>query len=119
MSLIFILLLYTQWLMKKVAIDEVMNMLEVAPSSADPPSTIALSTDIPTHCEQLAVLVSIGKSNKAIGTQLTHNQVKCLTDKDDEKYYKRYESYLGTKTTETLIDRFLMVDGHNKTSSSK
>ena len=35
MSLIFILLLYTQWLMKKVAIDEVMNMLEVAPSSAD------------------------------------------------------------------------------------
>ena len=27
---------------------------------------------------------------------------------DDEKYYKRYEAYAGNKTTESLIDSFLM-----------
>ena len=39
---------------------------------------------------------------------LTHKQVKRLSDKDVEKFFKRYESYVGSKTTETLIDSFLM-----------
>ena len=37
--------------------------------------------------------------------------MKRLTDKDVEKYFKRYESYVyvGAKTTETLIVTFLTV----------
>jgi len=35
--------------------------------------------------------------------------VKRLTDKDVKKYYKRYEAYEGTKTTENLNQSFLLV----------
>ena len=41
--------------------------------------------------------------------QLTHDQVKRLTDKDVQKYSKRSESYIGNKTTEALIDSALML----------
>ena len=46
-------------------------------------------TIFPSQREKLAILVSIGKSKEAIGVQLTHEQVKRLSDKDVEKYYKR------------------------------
>ena len=55
------------------------------------------------------MLVSTGKSNEAFGTQLTHEQVKRLTDKEGKKFYKRHEAYLGSKTTETLMQSFLML----------
>ena len=45
-----------------------------------------------------------GKAKEAIGVQLTHDQVKRLSDKDVEKYTKRYEAYVGSKTTESFID---------------
>ena len=41
--------------------------------------------------------------------QLTHEQVKRLSDKDVQKYSKRYEAYIGNKTTESLIDSALML----------
>ena len=50
----------------------------------------------------------LANQKKAIGAQLTHDQVKRLSEKDVEKYYKRYEAYAGNKTTESLIDSFLM-----------
>ena len=37
--------------------------------------------DIPALREQLAVLVSTGKAKDAVGVQLTHEQVKRLSDK--------------------------------------
>ena len=40
---------------------------------------------------------------------LTHEQVKLFTDKEVEKHYKRYETYVGAKTTETLIESFLTL----------
>ena len=82
------------------ALTDVMKMLEVEP--AQPPGP-----DIPALREQLAILVSTGKCKEAIGTQLTHDQVKRLSDKDVMKAHKRYETYVGAKTTETLIDSFL------------
>jgi len=54
----------------------------------------------------LAVLVSTGKAKEAIGVQLTHEQVKRLSDKDVEKFAKRYETYVGSKTTESPIGSF-------------
>ena len=57
----------------------------------------------------MAILVSTGKSKEAIGVQLIHEQVKRLSDKDVQKYYKRNEAYNGNKTTDSLIDSTLML----------
>ena len=65
--------------------------------------------DIPAFREQLAVLVSTGKAKEAIGVELTCEQVKRLSDKDVEKYYKRYEAFVGAKKTDSLIDSFIFL----------
>ena len=84
-------------------IDEVMNLLEVEPAAALP----APGPDIPALRENLAILVSSGRCKDAIGTNLTHEQVRRLEDKDVMNYSKRYEAYVGAKTTEALIESFL------------
>ena len=87
------------------AMAEVMNLLEVEPAAALP----APGPDIPALREQLAILVSTGKCKEAIGVNLTHEQVRRLEEKDVMKHCKRYEAYVGAKTTETLIDSFLSL----------
>ena len=82
---------------------EVMNLLEAEPAAALP----AAGPDIPALREQLAILVSTGKCEEAIGVNLTHEQVRRLDEKEVMKHYKRYETYVGAKTTETLIESFL------------
>ena len=82
---------------------EVMNLLEVEPAAALP----APGPDIPALREDLAILVSSGRCKEAIGTNLTHEQVRRLEEKDVMKYSKRYEAYVGAKTTEALIESFL------------
>ena len=86
--------------------EEVMNLLEAEPASSP---AAAPGPDIPGHREQLAILVSTGKCKEAIGVNLTHDQVKRLDDKDVIRHYKKYETYVGAKTTETLIDSFLSI----------
>ena len=83
--------------------DAMMELLEASPDTGP------ASNDIPAKREKLAILVSTGKAKEAIGVQLTHEQVKRLSDKDVEKYNKRQETYIGSKTTESLIDSFLML----------
>ena len=65
--------------------------------------------DIPALREQLAVLVSTGKSKEAIGVLLTCEQVKHLSDKDVENNYNRYEAFIGSKTTDSLIESFIFL----------
>ena len=89
---------------------DIMEFLEAEPT----PDSLGLASlapgnDIPAKREELAVLVSTGKAKEAVGVQLTHDQVKRLSDKDVEKYHKRQEAYIGSKTTESLIDAFLML----------
>ena len=48
------------------AMDVIINMLKVAPSTSTP--TTAIAKDMPAHCEQLAVMALTGKSKKAVGT---------------------------------------------------
>ena len=83
------------------AMAEVMKLLESEPAPALP------AANIPELREQLAILVSTGKCKEAIGVNLTHEQVRLLDEKDVMKHYKRYETYVGAKTTETLIESFL------------
>ena len=114
MKVIYIVAKYT--MAEQDAYAEVMNLLEAEPSSGPAgsivPDLTSLTTtgpDIPALREQLAVLVSTGKAKGAIGVQLTHEQVKRLSDKDVEKYTKRYETYVGSKTTESLIDSCIFL----------
>ena len=75
---------------------EVMNLLEAEPAA------VAAGPDIPALREQLAILVSTGKCKEAIGVDLKHKQVRRLEDKDVMKHYKRYETYVGARTTESI-----------------
>ena len=85
---------------------EVMNLLEAEPAPAALPAALP-TANIPELREQLAILVSTGKCKEAIGKNLTLEEVRRLDEKDLMKHYKRYETYVGAKTTETLIDSFL------------
>ena len=85
---------------------EVMNLLESEPAPVALPAALP-AANIPELREQLAILVSTGKCKEAIGVNLTQEQVRRLDEKDVMKYYKRHETYVGSKTTETLIDSFL------------
>jgi len=93
------------------ALADVMNLMETepAPSSGLAGGLVPTAPDIPALREQLAVLVSTGKAKEAIGVQLTHEQVKRLNDTEVEKFAKRYEMYVGSKTTESLIDSFIFL----------
>ena len=94
------------------ALNEVMQLLEAQPvESTLANSLVSFANDdqIPAQREKLAILVSTGKAKEAIGVQLTHDQVKRLSDKDVPKYSKRYEAYIGNKTTDSLIDSALML----------
>ena len=91
---------------------EVLNIQEAEPSSGGGgivPILTNTGPGIPALREQLAVLVSTGKAIEAIGVSHTHEQVKRLSDKDVTKYFKRYETYVVPKTTESLIDSFIFL----------
>ena len=78
---------------------DVMNLLEAEPSGDH---AIA-------QREMLAVIVSAGKTKDTIGVHLTHERVNTLSDKEVEKYIKRYEAHVGSKITESLIDTFIFL----------
>ena len=91
-------------------INDLMGELEAEPA----PDSLGLASlapgnDIPAKREKLAILVSTGKAKEVVGVNLTHEQVKRLSDKEVENYHKRQEAYIGSKTTESLIDAFLML----------
>ena len=88
---------------------DVLKMLEVEPAQPIVASSEAPRPDIPALREELAILVSTGKCKEAIGVNLTHEEVRRMEDKDVMKYHKRYVTYVGAKTTETLIDSFLLL----------
>ena len=89
---------------------DIMEFLEIEPTpESGLASLVTPGNDIPAKREKLAVLVSTGKAKEAVGVQLTHDQVKRLSDKEVEKYHKRQEAYIGSKTTESLIDSLLML----------
>ena len=85
---------------------EVMNLLEIESTNAPP---AASPINIPALREELAILVSTGKCKEAIGVSFSQDEVKRLNDKDVLKYYKRYEAYVGSNTTESMIENFLSL----------
>jgi len=86
------------------ALAEVMALLETEPTNAPEPAA-----DTTALHEQLAILVNTGKCKEAIGVNLSLAQVRQLDNKDVMKYHKRYETYVGSKTTDSMIDNFLTL----------
>ena len=89
-------------------LNEVMQMLE-----AQPLDTTSLAAVVPLQI-MIRFLLSARNwqfwfSKEAIGAQLTHDQVKRLSDKNVQKYFQRYEAYVGNKTTDSLIDSAIML----------
>jgi len=72
-----------------------MNILEAEPESG--------------HREQLAGLVASGRVKEMTGIELSQDQVKRLSEKDVEKYFKRYETSLSSKNCEAMVDTFLQL----------
>ena len=89
---------------EQIAMDEVLALLETEPTNAPEPAA-----DTTAHREQLAILVNTGKCKEAIGVNLSQAQVRQLDNKDVMKYHKRYETYVGSKTSESMIDNFLTL----------
>jgi len=87
-------------------LDEMMTLVENEPINAP---FIAPTVNIPAYREQFAVLVSTGRCKEAIGKILTHEQVKGLSEKEVITYYKRYETFVGSNTTDSMIDNFLSL----------
>ena len=68
----------------QAAFNEIMQVLEAEPTettTTNPLVSITNDNNIPAQREKLAILVSTGKSKEAIGVQLTHEQVKSLSEK--------------------------------------
>ena len=84
---------------EKDVINDVLNILEVEPANDS------------KHREQLAVLVASGKAKEMIGVSLTQDQVKKLSEQDVEKYFKRYEASLSSKTCNAMAYTFLQLSG--------
>ena len=96
----------------------VMELLEI--ESANAPADLPMAgPDIPALREQLAILVCTGKCKEAIGVSFSQDQVKRLDDKEVLKYYKRYETYIGRKTTESLNENFLSLSSKQSAGSKK
>ena len=88
---------------------DILDFLEAEPTPESGLASLAPGNDIPAKREKLAVLVSTGKAKETVGVNLTHDQVKRLSDKEVENYHKRQEACIGSKTTESLIDSLLML----------
>ena len=74
-----------------------MGLLETKPSS---------ETD---HREQLAILVASGNCKEMLGVQLTQVQIKRLSEKEVEKFFKHYEASLSSKTCDAIVDTFIQL----------
>ena len=87
------------------ALAEVLNEMEAGPSTSGTPPLLPCvgGPDIPTLHEQLAVLVTTGKAKEAIGVQLSHEQVKQLSDRP------AVPGLRWLQTTDGLIDSLIFL----------
>ena len=77
------------------AMKEVINILETEPATSES-----------DHRESLAIFVASGHCKEMIGVELSQEQIKKLLKKDVEKYFKRYDASLSSKTCDTIVDTF-------------
>ena len=49
-----------------------------------------------------------GNCKEFLGVQLTQEQIKRLSKKDVEKYFKRYEASLSSKTCDAIVDALIL-----------
>ena len=81
--------------------EEIMNGETVVVEQSTP--TIN-DDDVKAKREELAILACLGSTKEYLGVQMALGDVHRLSDKDVEKYYKRYKMVSGKNVAEGLID---------------
>ena len=60
--------------------------------------------DLKSKREELSILACLGSTKEYIGMQMTLSDIHKLSEKDVEKYYKRYKMVSGKNLADGLID---------------
>ena len=60
--------------------------------------------DLKSKREELSILACLGSTKEYIGMQVTLSDIHKLSEKDVEKYYKRYKMVSGKNLADGLID---------------
>ena len=81
--------------------EEIMNGETVVVEQSTP--TIS-DDDLKSKREELSILACLGSTKEYLGMQMTLGDVHKLSDKDVEKYYKRYKMVSGRNVADGLID---------------
>ena len=79
------------------AIRDSMGLLETEPQNES------------DHREQLAILVVSGNCKEMLGVKLTQEQIRRLSEKDVEKFFKHYETSMPSKTCDAIVDTFIQL----------
>ena len=87
------------------------KLVEAQPQSSGSNTGLGsvIGPDIPALREELAVLVSSGKIKEAIGKNFSYDDVERLSDSDVLKYGRRYQAYVGSKTTKTVNESIIFL----------
>ena len=81
--------------------EDIMNGETVVDSHQSTPTT---SDDLKSKREELSILACLGSTKEYLGMQMTLGDIHKLSDKDVEKYYKRYKMVSGKNMADGLID---------------
>ena len=80
--------------------EEIMNGETVVEQST--PTTS--DDDVKSKREELSIVACLGSTKEYLGMQMTLGDIHKLSDKDVEKYYKRYKMVSGKNVADGLID---------------
>ena len=75
----------------------------------DDPST---NDDLQSKRESLSILACLGATKEYTGTEMDLKAITKLSEKDVEKYYKRYQVVSGKKIADGLVDPALQLIAH-------
>ena len=66
--------------------------------------THAPNTEVESKRESLSILACLGSTKEYTGTDMNFKDTLKLSEKDVEKYYKRYQVFSGKKIADGLVD---------------
>jgi len=89
-------------------IEEYMQEVE-DPPSVDVPPSVEKTNDIEEKRESLAMLAVLGTTKEYTGITMSLGDVKKLSVKGVEKYFKRYQAFLGKQITGGLVEAAIQV----------
>ena len=65
--------------------------------------------DLESKRESLSILASLGTTKEFLGVEMSLDDIKKLSTKDVEKYYRRYQTILGKQLSSCLVDSAVLA----------